>query len=583
MVALPQFDYLFAIGTLFAFLDAWNIGANDVANSFATSVASRSLTLKQAMCIASVMEFAGAMLVGSRVTDTIRTKVISIDLFQQDASVLMLAMVCAITGSATYLTIATRFTMPVSTTHSIMGGVIGVGIAAAGPNGVNWSFKGVSSVFAAWGIAPGISAAFGAIIFLITKYGVMRRSNPVKMSFFMVPVYFFLTSFLLALLIVWKGGSAKIKLNDYQSVGVALGVGAGVAIIIATFFIPFLHRKIIKDDWELKSWEVIKGPLLLSRPEPPVRPEGMEAGHIPDFYAGHLTAEELEAKRANEGRSFVHDTEGGDLEKGAASASQPMDRSDSDITPIPEPAATAQAQPHRQLSKPKKTPPPGAWYTPAVAFYWIRYAIFHGVEQDVVDQQKHRDFLSGDIEKVHATGEHYDNRAEYTYSFLQILTASTTSFAHGANDVSNAIGPYTTIYFIWSTGQISNKVPVPLWILAFGGAGIVVGLWTYGYNIMRALGNKITLHSPARGFSMELGAAVTIIMATKLALPVSTTQCITGATVGVGLCNGTWRTINWRMVAWIYMGWFITLPCAGIISGCLMGIVLNAPRWGQGI
>ncbi|KAF3045880.1 Na+/Pi symporter [Didymella heteroderae] len=582
MPALPQFDYLFAIGTIFAFLDAWNIGANDVANSFATSVASRSLTLKQAMCIASVMEFAGAMLVGSRVTDTIRTKVISIELFESDPSVLMLAMVCAIIGSATYLTIATKFTMPVSTTHSIMGGVIGVGIAAAGPQGVNWSFKGVSQVFAAWGIAPGISGVFGAIIFLITKYGVMRRKNPVKKAFVMVPLYFFLTAFLLALLIVWKGGSAKIKLSDYESVGVAFGVGGAVAIIVAIFFIPFLHRKIIKDDWELKGWEIVKGPLLLKRPEPRERPEGVTTGRIPDFYEGHLTAEQLEAKRANQIVASQNNVE--DLEKGGAHVSQPkMDRSDSNITPIPEPATGVNERPHRQLSKPKKFPPAGAWYTPPVAWFWIKYFALRGVEQDVVDQQKHKDFLSGDIEKVHATGEHYDNRAEYTYSFLQIMTASTTSFAHGANDVSNAIGPYTTIYFIWSTAKISSKVPVPLWILAFGGAGIVVGLWTYGYNIMRALGNKITLHSPARGFSMELGAAVTIIMATKLALPVSTTQCITGATVGVGLCNGTWRTINWRMVAWIYMGWFITLPCAGLMSGCLMGIILNAPRWGNGI
>jgi sodium-dependent phosphate transporter len=160
-----------------------------VANSFATSVASRSLTLKQAMCIGSVMEFAGAMLVGSRVTDTIRTKVISTKLFEDDPSVLMLAMTCAIVGSAIYLTIATRFSMPVSTTHSIMGGVIGVGIASAGTKGVNWSFRGVSQVFAAWAIAPCISAGFGAIIFLITKYGVMRRSKPVKMAFIMVPLY----------------------------------------------------------------------------------------------------------------------------------------------------------------------------------------------------------------------------------------------------------------------------------------------------------------------------------------------------------------------------------------------------------
>lgn len=111
----------------------------------------------------------------------------------------------------------------------------------------------------------------------------------------------------------------------------------------------------------------------------------------------------------------------------------------------------------------------------------------------------------------------------------------------------------------------------------------MIGLWTYGYNIMRNLGNKLTLHSPSRGFSMELGSVVTVVMATRLALPVSTTQCITGATVGVGLCSGTWRTVNWRMVAWIYFGWFITLPCTAVIAGGLMAIIINAPSWGNAL
>lgn len=109
-----------------------------------------------------------------------------------------------------------------------------------------------------------------------------------------------------------------------------------------------------------------------------------------------------------------------------------------------------------------------------------------------------------------------------------------------------------------------------------------MGLWTYGYNVMRNLGNRLTLQSPSRGFSVSLGSVATVILATRLKLPVSTTQCITGATVGVGLCNGEWRAVNWRMVAWIYFGWFITLPVTGIISGCLMGIIINAPRWGMG-
>lgn len=154
--------------------------------------------MKQAMFIATAMEFTGAMAVGARVADTIRTKVIDVDQFEAEPAVLMLGMTCAVIGSSVYLTIATRLGMPVSTTHSIMGGVIGVGIASIGAQGVNWGWDGVSQVFAAWVIAPGLAGAFGAIIFLITKYGVMLQSNPVKNAFISAPFYFFLTSALLA-------------------------------------------------------------------------------------------------------------------------------------------------------------------------------------------------------------------------------------------------------------------------------------------------------------------------------------------------------------------------------------------------
>ncbi|KAH8590597.1 phosphate transporter [Bisporella sp. PMI_857] len=129
---------------IFSFLDAWNIGVNDIANAFATSVSSRSLTLKQAMTIASVMEFAGAIGVGARVADTIRSKILSTSAFAQEPTVLMLGMTCALVSSSLYLTLATRIGLPVSTTHSIIGGVIGVGIAALGTEGVNWGWNGVS-------------------------------------------------------------------------------------------------------------------------------------------------------------------------------------------------------------------------------------------------------------------------------------------------------------------------------------------------------------------------------------------------------------------------------------------------------
>lgn len=154
------------------------------------------------------------------------------------------------------------------------------------------------------------------------------------------------------------------------------------------------------------------------------------------------------------------------------------------------------------------------------------------------------------------------------------------SFAHGANDIANATGPLSSVYLIWKTNTIAKDVDVPVWILAYAAAALVIGCWTYGYRIMKNLGNKLILQSPARGFSIELGAAVTTVMATQLSIPVSTTQSAVGATVFVGACNGDWRSINWRMVIWCYLGWFITLPAAGLVAGLLNAFIIHSPSLG---
>ncbi|KAL4884915.1 phosphate transporter [Aspergillus karnatakaensis] len=570
MPTLHQYDYIFALGTIFAFLDAWNIGANDVANSWATSVSSRSIKYWQAMVLATVMEFSGGIGVGATVADTIRTKVVDLDRFENDAPLLMLGMMCALVGSSLYLSFATKIGLPVSTTHSIMGGVIGMGIALLGSDGVKWwggdINSGVVQVFLAWVIAPFCSAAFGAIIFMVTKYAVLLRHNPALKALYTIPFYFFVTCTLLAMLIVWKGGSSRIKLNGGEIAGTVVGTGAVMAVLAALFLVPWLYRRVILDDWQIRPWHLLQGPLVLRRGEVPPRPATTK--NIRNYYSGHKTMEQLQAERAA-GRD--EET----ARKTSADAASDETKGGPQVT-------ADDAEPEREglnISGPR---PEGPNWSPKVIFWMCKHYFFRGVEQDIVSMQSKRNILTGDLEMTHAHAQHYDNRAEYMFSFLQVLTASTASFAHGANDLSNAVGPYATIYSVWKNGSLEgSKTEVPYWILAFGGAALVIGLWTYGYNLMRNLGNRITLHSPSRGFTMELGSAITIIMATKLKLPVSTTQCITGATVGVGLCNGTWKTINWRMVAWIYMGWIITLPVTGIISGCLIGIIVNAPRWGM--
>lgn len=347
------------------------------------------------------------------------------------------------------------------------------------------------------------------------------------------------------------------------------------------FFLPYLHRKLIKEDWTLKPWHVLYGPLLLRRGEVPPPPVGHPVRVLQDYYRGHKTKEELVAQTGIT-PSAAADIEANKelrMAEGADSDDQTVSRGE-----LPGGnGVSLEAYESESWKRWYQRPFVGPWYKPNNLPKALARVFMHGVDKDVVSAQKSKSPLSGNLEAVHARAPHFDNKTEHMYSFLQVLTAGAASFTHGANDTANAMGPLSTIYLIWNTGKLSSKAPVPLWVLAFGGVSIVIGLWTYGYNIMRNLGNRITLHSPTRGFSMELGAALTVVMATRLALPISTTQCITGATVGVGLCTGDWRSVNWRMVLWIYLGWFITLPVAGLISGLLMAIIINAPQFGHAL
>ncbi|GKT66148.1 phosphate-repressible Na+ phosphate cotransporter [Colletotrichum tofieldiae] len=574
--ALHQYDYIFAITTIFSFLDAWNIGANDVANSFATSVSSRSLTMKQAMAIAAVAEFSGSVSVGSRVTDTLRNKIIDPHLYDAQPSVLLLVMMCAIFGSSVFLSIATRNGLPVSTTHSIIGGLVGAATASVGIRKVSWGWDGVSQVFAAWVVAPGLSGVLGALLFLGTKRFVLTKANAVRNAFYTIPFYTFLTFGALTMLMAWKGVQTQVELTTTQVLIAVFSVATGATLLQAFFLLPYLWRKIVNEDWQLEWTMMWKGPWLLNRPPPPLPPAGVQKVNIKDYYRGHLTADELAYVRASE-----------TLLESIQSSNTPSDLFKDD-TPIvappalsfPETPATSTISDSRRTSSDLIPPrPAGPWTSLPVLGWRINRVLLRGLEQDVITLQRRNAVLSWDIADMHSRAPHYDNRAEYMYSSLQILTASAASFIHGANDVSNSIGPFATAYDIWRTGRVETYVGVPIWILCFGGGAIVLGLLTYGYHVMRNLGNRLTLISPSRGFCMELASAITVMMATKLALPVSTTQCIAGATVGVGLANGDWRCINPRLVAWIYFGWFITVPVTGLLSGCLMALILNAPHW----
>ncbi|KAK4184965.1 phosphate-repressible phosphate permease pho-4 [Podospora australis] len=464
-MALTEFNYLFVIGTIFAFLDAWNIGANDVANAWATSVASRSIKYLPAMMIAAVMEFSGAVGVGARVADTIRTKIVDTQQFSSSPAVLMLGMVCAVVASSVYLTFGTKVGLPVSTTHSLMGGVIGFGIAALGTGGIQWVKpggglqainSGVVQVFMAWIIAPVLAGIFASIIFLITKYAVLLRQNPVMKGLFLVPVYFAVTASLIVMLLVWKGGSYEVNLTDAQIPMVVLLVGIGFGLLVAVFFVPWLYRVILKEDWQLRWYHIYQGPFLLRRGDVPP-PPGSYTGPVQDYYQGHASS---------------HSSSRTDLESRDSSNTTELEK---ELGGTATPNRSSQQRPQERKSLVGPKPEGVAWYSRDMLFWYMKWALFHGVDQDVVGHQAasahsrlgDNNNNNNNLDDMHARAARYDNRAEYMYSFLQIMTAATASFTHGANDVSNAIGPYATIFQIWRDGRlpVNDEAEVPVWIL----------------------------------------------------------------------------------------------------------------------
>lgn len=578
-MVLTQFNHLFAVAMIFAFLDAWNIGANDVANSFASSISSRSLKYWQAMIIAAICEFLGAVLVGSKVSDTIKNKIIDVAIFEPEPAVLMLTMTCALVGSSIWLTIATAVGMPVSTTHSIVGATIGSAIAARGANNIVWGWDGVAQIFASWGIAPVIAGGFSSIIFLICKYTVLEIKNiqtSLRNALILVPILVFICFSILTMLIVWKGAPALNldDLSDGALAGSIVGVGAVACLIYMIVIFPYIKRRLVYNDWTLRWYHIFIGPIYWFKSVDDIPP--MPQGHnlTIDYYKGRRYDE-------NEIDTLTESNKSDDIEvKSEKVSSSSIDQTIHKDNSGTKYVTFSMSEPDTTLSTkelwkalflegPKKWP----------LLLWL--VVSHGITKDIIsDQAQSKDVLAGNLKSLHTKSKYYDNKIEYMFSLLQAITAGTMSFTHGANDIANATGPLSSVYLIWRTNTTGAKSDVPTWVLCYAAAALVIGFWTFGYRIMRNLGNKLILQSPSRGFAIELGAAITVVMATQLELPVSTTQCAVGATVFVGLCNLDVKSVNWRMVIWCYAGWIFTLPIAGLIAGLLNAFIIHSPHWG---
>ncbi|BGP57125.1 hypothetical protein JCM8202v2_004765 [Rhodotorula sphaerocarpa] len=476
-----QWDYLMAIGTMFALLDAYNIGANDVANSFATSVSSKSLTMRQAALAASVMEFVGAVSVGARTADTVKHGIISASAFEGNAGVQLLAFTCAIVASASWLMVCTRYSWPVSTTYSIVSAVAGVGVATGGADAVNWGWnggKGIATIFAGFGIAPCIAGGFGAVIYLSVKFGVLRRRNPFPYALATGPIVFFLTSAVMTLAIIFKGAPSLglKKLSHATTAAAVVGTGAVVALLSVLFWVPFVYCKVARKDYTLRFYHFFLGPALWYR-QPPADAAD-RAANVPDY--------RLRADRDDE---LAHPEKPGDAEASQASSGEEKIYED----PTPQEGLNQKSLLEEEVERKAQDPHPidGAWIEPKNLYIIFRYkagpfihkALTYSTSVDLAKLQAGEAGSSDHARmmRVYERARQYPNETEACYSFVQVLTACVNSFAHGANDLANAIGPWAVIYHVWSQQEIAGKkAPVHVWMLVVGAIMLVIGFCTYG-------------------------------------------------------------------------------------------------------
>jgi PiT family inorganic phosphate transporter len=411
-IIIQNSDLLIMLGIGFGLFMAWGIGANDVANAMGTSVGSGAITFRQAIIIAVIFEFAGAVLAGGEVTATVRKGILDAGAFIDSPHLLVYGMLAALLAAASWLFIASSLSWPVSTTHSIVGAIVGFGAVGVGIDAVSWGK--VYTIIASWVVSPLLAGTLAILIFKSLQNLVIDTDEPFNNAKKYLPFYVFIVGFVIALVTMLKGlkhvESLK-HLGKDMPTSMMIAVLVGIAASLIAVFIIRRIKEVPEDDQE---------------------------------------------------------------------------------------------------------------------------------------------FSYASMEKL--------------FGALMVITACSMAFAHGSNDVANAIGPLAAVYsIVESGGEIVAKSALPSWILLIGGGGIVFGLATFGFRVMKTIGKGITELTPSRGFSAELAAATTVVLASYTGLPVSTTQVLVGAVLGVGIARGV-ASLNMRVINRIFLSWIITLPAGALMS-----------------
>lgn len=453
-----------SLALLLGFYMAWNIGANDVANAMGTSVGSKALTLGKAVVLAAILEFSGAFLVGSSVSETIQKGIIAPEVFQAEPQIFVLGMLSSLLATGILLQIASYFAMPVSTTHAIVGAVIGFGAVVGGLGAVHWGEVGWIAL--SWILSPLLSGIISYLIFNVIQRKILFALNPIEATQKLAPIFVFLCFTVVSLSFLYQG---LAQLDFDFSFGLAVSISVGIGLSAAAISSQLVRR-------------IPESAFQLADGFHPYQAVSLEKA------LHHLQRVHLTNRNDAYGEQISH--------------------------------VLAEV---RQLSDVVKKSTP----------FNCSATQYCGVEKIFV--------------------------------YLQILSACLVAFAHGANDVANAIGPVAAILGVLKTNTVGSQSIIPSWLLALGGAGIVIGLATWGWRVIETIGKKITELTPTRGFSAEFGAAATILLASKLGLPISTTHALVGAVFGVGMARGL-KALNLQMLKDIVLSWIVTIPLCALFS-----------------